>query len=124
MAEIEARGTERTGGPAEVLLAFLRLGLIGLRRPDRPGLFPRRVRRRRGWLAEPAFADLVALCSIPAGPGVEPVGLAIGLTRAGWLGGLAAWAGLRAPSAALMLAFAYGAAGIAEPGGAQGRSTD
>jgi chromate transporter len=36
------------------------------------------------------------------------VGFAVGILRAGWAGGLAAWVGFTLPSALLMLAFAYG----------------
>ena len=36
------------------------------------------------------------------------MGFALGLLRAGWMGGLAAWVGFTLPSALLMLAFAFG----------------
>ena len=36
------------------------------------------------------------------------MGFAIGVLRAGWLGGIAAWIGFTLPSAALMLAAAFG----------------
>ena len=61
---------------------------------------------RRRWLDERAYADLVALCQFLPGPASSQVGFSIGLTRAGCLGGLAAWIGFTMPSAVLMLAFA------------------
>ena len=42
------------------------------------------------------------------GPASSQVGFALGLLRAGWLGGVAAWVGFTMPSALLMLAFAFG----------------
>ena len=117
MAEAETRAAERIGGRAaagEVFLAFLKLGLTSFGGPiAHIGYFRGEFVARRGWLSERAFADLVALAQFLPGPASSQVGFAVGLTRVGALGGLAAWAGFTLPSAALMLAFAYGAAGIA-----------
>ena len=97
----------------EVMRVFLKLGLTSFGGPiAHLGYFRSEFVARRGWLSESAFADLVALAQFLPGPASSQVGFAIGLTRAGGLGGLAAWAGFTLPSAALMLAFAYGAAGI------------
>jgi chromate transporter len=104
-----------SGAAAEVLFAFLKLGLTSFGGPiAHLGYFRSEFVARRGWLSERAFADLVALAQFLPGPASSQVGFAIGLTRAGWLGGLAAWAGFTLPSAILMLAFAFGAAGIAD----------
>ena len=40
---------------------------------------------------EASYADLVALCQFLPGPASSQVGLAVGLSRAGYLGALAAW---------------------------------
>jgi chromate transporter len=117
MAEGETRATETAtaGGARDVLLAFLKLGLTSFGGPiAHLGYFRSEFVARRGWLTERAFADLVALAQFLPGPASSQVGFAIGLTRAGWLGGVAAWAGFTLPSAILMLAFAYGAAGIGD----------
>jgi chromate transporter len=117
MAEA-ARASDPAGGwraGGEVFLAFLKLGLTSFGGPiAHLGYFRAEFVARRGWLAERAFADLVALAQFLPGPASSQTGFAIGLTRAGWLGGLAAWAGFTLPSAILMLAFAYGAGGIAD----------
>jgi chromate transporter len=42
------------------------------------------------------------------GPASSQVGIAIGMVRAGLLGGIAAWVGFTLPSAAALVAFAYG----------------
>jgi chromate transporter len=118
MAEGETRAAEATdgrGAPLDVFLTFLELGLTSFGGPiAHLGYFRAAFVARRGWLTERAFADLVALAQFLPGPASSQVGFAIGLTRAGALGGLAAWVGFTLPSAVLMLAFAYGAAGIAD----------
>jgi chromate transporter len=116
MAEAELSAPAAGQGKAgEVLLVFLRLGLTSFGGPiAHLGYFRAEFVTRRDWLTERAFADLVALAQFLPGPASSQVGFAIGLTRASWLGGLAAWVGFTLPSAILMLAFAYGAAGIAD----------
>jgi chromate transporter len=74
------------------------------------------VRRRR--LDERAFVDLVALCQFLPGPASSQVGFSIGLMRAGYAGGLAAWTGFTLPSAIVMVLFAYGAGALSGPLGA------
>jgi chromate transporter len=104
----------REGTAAEVLRAFLRLGLTSFGGPiAHLGYFRTEFVERRRWLEEGAFADLVALCQFLPGPASSQVGFALGLRRAGLAGGIAAWCGFTLPSAALMLAFAYGAPAIA-----------
>lgn len=62
---------------------------------------------RRQWLDEATYADIVALCQSLPGPTSSEVGIAIGLLRAGPLGGFLAWLGFTLPSAVLMVVFAY-----------------
>jgi chromate transporter len=64
-----------------------------------------------------SFSDLVALCQFLPGPASSQVGLAVGLSRAGGLGALAAWVGFTAPSAILLILFAYGIARYGELAG-------
>jgi chromate transporter len=101
------------GSAGEVLRAFLRLGLTSFGGPiAHIGYYRAEFVARRRWLDEAAFADLVALCQFLPGPSSSQVGFAIGLRRAGWRGGLAAWIGFTLPSALLMVAFAHGAGAI------------
>ena len=95
--------------PVEVFVAFLRLGCISFGGPiAHLGYFRDAFVERRKWLTEASYAELIALAQSMPGPASSQVGFAIGLLRAGWLGGLAAWTGFTLPSATLMLAFAYG----------------
>ena len=92
---------------------FLRLGLVSFGGPiAHIGYFRAEFVERRRWLDERAYVDLVALCQFLPGPASSQVGFSIGLLRAGYWGGLAAWAGFTLPSAALLTAFALGAGAL------------
>lgn len=88
----------------EVLLVALRLGLTSFGGPiAHLGYFRQEYVVRRRWIDEDSYADLVALCQMLPGPASSQVGMAIGMTRAGLLGGLAAWLGFTLPSAVAMI---------------------
>jgi chromate transporter len=111
-------GRRGTGSPLEVLSVFLKLGLTSFGGPvAHLGYFRREFVVERGWLDERAYADLVALCQFLPGPASSQTGFAIGLMRAGYLGGLAAWAGFTLPSAVAMTLFAYGEGALKGPVG-------
>jgi chromate transporter len=116
MQVLEQPQRRRQAGTAgEVLRVFARLGVSAFGGPvAHIGYFRAAFVARRGWLDEAAFADLVALCQFLPGPASSQVGFAIGLLRAGPLGGLAAWAAFTLPSALLMAACALGAAPLAQ----------
>ncbi|MCP1240817.1 chromate efflux transporter [Acetobacter lovaniensis] len=112
-------GPERPGSALEVLLIFLRLGVTCFGGPiAHIGYFRDEFVVRRRWLNERAYADLVGLCQFLPGPASSQVGFSIGLMRAGYAGGLAAWAGFTLPSALILVLFAYGANVLAGPTGA------
>src|SRR5271157_3778466 len=106
------------GSMREVFLAFLKLGLTSFGGPiAHLGYFRREFVGRRRWLDEPAFADLVGLCQFLPGPASSQTGFSIGLMRAGYRGGLAAWTGFTLPSAIALVLFAYGAGALGGPAG-------
>ena len=73
------------------------------------GYFHEEFVNRRKWCGdETAFAEIVALAQAMPGPASSQVGFSLGLLRAGYAGGAAAWLGFTMPSALLMLAFALG----------------
>src|SRR5215469_8667001 len=107
-----------SGSPLEVLRAFLKLGLTSFGGPvAHLGYFRREFVERRGWLGERTYADVVALSQFLPGPASSQTGFAIGLMRAGYPGGLAAWAGFTLPSAAAMALFAFGESALKGPVG-------
>ena len=93
----------------EVLRVATRLGLTSFGGPvAHLGYFREEYVVRRKWLDEATYADLVALCQFLPGPASSQLGIAIGITRAGLLGGVTAWLGFTLPSAIALVAFAYG----------------
>lgn len=112
--------TKTDRSPWAVFLVFLRLGLTSFGGPiAHLGYFRDEFVTRRQWLTERSYADLVALCQFLPGPASSQVGIAIGLSRSGYAGALAAWAGFTLPSAIALILFALGIAsyGDAMPSG-------
>src|SRR5713101_6397333 len=101
------------GAALEVLSVSTRLGLTSFGGPiAHLGYFHAEYVARRRWLDEQTYADLVALCQFLPGPASSQVGIAIGVFRAGLLGGLAAWLGFTLPSAVALIAFGIGIRGL------------
>ncbi|MCW4152798.1 chromate efflux transporter [Halomonas sp. 18H] len=97
----------------EVFHAFLLLGMTAFGGPvAHLAYFRETFVTRRQWLDEHAYADLVALCQFLPGPASSQVGFALGMMRAGPLGGLAAWTAFTLPSALLLVLFALGAGSL------------
>lgn len=91
----------------EAGLAALKLGLTSFGGPiAHIGYFRREYVMRRGWLTDDTFAELTALCQFLPGPASSQLGIAIGVRRAGLLGGLFAWLGFTIPSAIILILFA------------------
>ncbi len=115
----EHTSTDRS--PWAVFLIFLRLGLTSFGGPiAHLGYFREEFVVRRKWLGERSYADLVALCQFLPGPASSQLGIALGYSRSGYAGALAAWAGFTLPSALSLILFALGLAnyGDAMPSGA------
>lgn len=92
----------------EVLRVFTKLGLTSFGGPvAHLGYFRQELVVRRKWLDEQNYADLLALCQFLPGPSSSQMGIALGMTRAGLWGGLAAWLGFTLPSALALVLFAY-----------------
>jgi chromate transporter len=97
------------GSVLEVLGVSTRLGLTSFGGPvAHLGYFREEYVRRRRWISEDAYADLVALCQFLPGPTSSQVGMAIGILRAGLPGAVASWLGFTLPSAIILVAFAFG----------------
>jgi len=92
----------------EVLRVFAKLGISSFGGPvAHLGYFRQEIVVRRKWVDEAAYADLIGLCQFLPGPSSSQTGIALGLTRAGLKGGLAAWLGFTLPSAIALTIFAY-----------------
>lgn len=115
MASDNNRPAQEQTPLSEVFTVFLRLGLTSFGGPiAHLGYFRNEFVVRRKWLDDKDYADLVALCQFLPGPASSQVGIAIGLLRAGFAGGFAAWLGFTLPSAIAMVLFAFSVASIGD----------
>ena len=107
------RTTSKDHSPWTIFLIFLRLGLTSFGGPvAHLGYFREEFVTRRQWLNDKCYADLVALCQFLPGPASSQVGIALGFSRAGYSGALAAWTGFTLPSALALIAFAIGLSSV------------
>ncbi|MDT3765877.1 chromate transporter [Priestia filamentosa] len=91
----------------EVLFVSTRLGLTSFGGPiAHLGYFHEEYVRRRKWIDEKSYADLVALCQFLPGPASSQVGIGIGVMRAGVLGGITSFIGFTLPSVIALILFA------------------
>ena len=113
----EQEPTQTAGSPLEVLAVATRLGLTSFGGPvAHLGYFREEYVDRRRWVDEATYADLVALCQFLPGPASSQVGIALGILRAGLLGGLLAWLGFTLPSAIALTLFGLGVQGARRRG--------
>jgi chromate transporter len=93
----------------QLFIIFLKLGTSSFGGPiAHLAYFRAEFVDRRRWLTEHTYSELVALCQFLPGPASSQVGIAIGLTRGGYLGALSAWLGFTLPSALVLILFALG----------------
>ncbi|WP_100401331.1 chromate transporter [Bacillus sp. FJAT-42315] len=91
----------------EILLVSTRLGFTSFGGPvAHLGYFHEEYIRRRKWMDEKSYADLVALCQFLPGPASSQVGIGIGVMRAGVLGGIVSFLGFTLPSVIALIIFA------------------
>ncbi|MFD0679159.1 MULTISPECIES: chromate transporter [unclassified Paenibacillus] len=92
----------------EILKVSFQLGLTSFGGPiAHLGYFHEEYVKRRKWMDERSYADLVALCQFLPGPASSQVGMGIGYMRGGVLGAILAWLGFTLPSALGLTLFAY-----------------
>ena len=103
------------GSLLEVLWVSTRLGLTSFGGPiAHLGYFHEEYVKRKQWIDEQSYADLVALCQFLPGPASSQVGIAIGIARAHLPGGVAAWLGFTLPSAVALIVFGLGIGAFAD----------
>lgn len=91
----------------EILLVSTKLGLTSFGGPvAHLGYFHEEYVRKRKWLDEQGYANLVALCQFLPGPASSQVGIGIGVLRGGLLGGILAFIGFTIPSVIVLILFA------------------
>jgi chromate transporter len=91
----------------EILIVSTKLGLTSFGGPvAHLGYFHEEYVRKRRWLDEQVYANLVALCQFLPGPASSQVGIGIGVLRGGFLGGILAFIGFTLPSVIALILFA------------------
>ncbi|BAK17748.1 chromate transport protein ChrA [Solibacillus silvestris StLB046] len=97
----------------EIFLVSTRLGLTSFGGPTAHlGYFYEEYVRRRKWVDEKSYADLVALCQFLPGPSSSQVGIGIGILRAGIIGGITSFIGFTFPSVVALIALALVMTGL------------
>lgn len=92
----------------EIVKSSTKLGLTSFGGPAAHiGYFREEYVKKRQWLDDKMYADLVALCQFLPGPASSQVGIAVGLMRGGMLGGILSWIGFTLPSVLLLMGFAW-----------------
>ncbi|WP_143180125.1 chromate transporter [Domibacillus mangrovi] len=91
----------------EILIISIKLGLTSFGGPiAHLGYFHAEYVRKRKWMDEKSYADLVALCQFLPGPASSQVGIGIGIIRGGIIGGIIAFIGFTMPSVIALIIFA------------------
>lgn len=112
--QVDQSNTPESGTPLfSIFCIFLKLGCTSFGGPiAHIGYFRHEFVEKRKWLDDSFYADLVALCNFLPGPASSQVGIALGISKGGLRGGLAAWLGFTLPSALALIAFAYAFTGF------------
>lgn len=110
-SNVKAEAPPQTAGLksiVEIFIVSLKLGLTSFGGPiAHLGYFHEEYVRRRKWLDERSYADLVALCQFLPGPASSQAGIGIGVLRAGLPGGIASFLGFTLPSVIALVLFAF-----------------
>ncbi|MBT1444292.1 chromate efflux transporter [Shewanella sp. JM162201] len=97
----------------QIFIRFFMLGLTSFGGPAAHiGYFRQTFVKELNWIDEARFGSLVALSQFLPGPGSSQLGFAIGLSRGGLGGALAAFIGFTLPSAMLMYLIAVTSANV------------
>lgn len=89
-----------------ILFVALKLGFLSFGGPTAHlGYFYDEYVKKRKWLDEKEYSDLVALCQFLPGPASSQVGIGIGTIRGGVLGGIISFIGFTLPSVIVLMVF-------------------
>lgn len=103
-----ARPDEATGSVMEVAAFFLRLGFTAFGGPAAHiAMMREELVRRRQWVTEQHFLDLLGATNLIPGPNSTEMALHLGRVRAGWRGLIAAGVCFIAPAMLIVLALAW-----------------
>lgn len=90
-----------------IFVVALKLGLMSFGGPTAHlGYFYDEYVKKKKWLSEKEYSDLVALCQFLPGPASSQVGIGIGTIRGGMIGGICSFIGFTLPSVIILMLFA------------------
>jgi chromate transporter len=96
------------GSVGEVAIVFLKLGTIAFGGPAAHiAIMHEEISRRRGWVSEERFLDLVGAANLIPGPSSTELAIYLGYERAGWKGLVLAGACFILPAMLMVLAIAW-----------------
>src|SRR4030067_121998 len=99
---MQAERPESASRLREVIGLFLRLGFTAFGGPAaHVALMREEVVRRRGWLSDEAFLDLLGATNLIPGPNSTEMVIHIGYLRAGWAGLVASGLAFILPAASM-----------------------
>ena len=99
---------DERGGLGEVIAVFTKLGVIGFGGPAAHiALMREEVVRRRRWITDERFLDLLGMTNLIPGPNSTEMAIHLGYLRAGWPGLLVGGACFILPAMVSVLAFAW-----------------
>ena len=97
-----------SGSVAEVVAVFLKLGTIAFGGPAaHVGLLRDEVVRRRRWVSDERFMDLLGMTNLIPGPNSTEMAIHLGYVRAGWPGLIAGGVCFIVPAMLIVLACAW-----------------
>src|SRR5215469_2431579 len=98
----------RSGSLSEVAALFLRLGFTAFGGPAAHiAMMREEVVRRRGWMSDERFVDLIGVVNLIPGPNSTELAIYLGYLRAGWPGLIVAGACFIGPAMLIVLALAW-----------------
>src|SRR5215467_10326695 len=101
--------TSERGALGEVVALFTKLGVIGFGGPAAHiALMREEVVRRRRWISDERFLDLLGMTNLIPGPNSTEMAIHLGYLRAGWPGLVAGGVCFIAPAAVLVTMLAWG----------------
>jgi chromate transporter len=107
-ASAEARPADRASELRELALLFVRLGVTAFGGPAAHiAMMEDEVVRRRKWLTQQKFLDLIGMTNLIPGPNSTEMAIHIGHERAGWRGLLVAGTAFILPAALITGGFAW-----------------
>ena len=98
--------SEQSIGLREIARVFLKIGAMSYGGPAIMGIMQTEIQEKRRWIEKPQFVEGLALVNMLPGPGATQLGIYLGHTKAGLVGGIIAGVCLILPAFLIMLALA------------------